>query len=298
MHADAAAKDDLLPGFERRRFTTAGAEINAAVGGEGPPLLLLHGNPLTHVSWHQVAPALAERYTVVAPDLRGYGDSSKPEGGGDHSDYSFRAMAEDNFEVMRQLGFERFPVAGHDRGARVTHRLLLDHGARVDKAAVLDVAPTLDMYERTDRTFAEAYYHWFFLIQPFDLPERMIGADPDFYLDKKIGLWSKVGGCFTPEALAEYKRCFGDPATIHATCEDYRAAATIDLRHDRADRARKIEPPLLVLWGQQGVIERCYDVLELWSERAEEVSGRPLPCGHFLAEEAPAETLEALLAFL
>jgi haloacetate dehalogenase len=207
-------------------------------------------------------------------------------------------MAQDQAEVMTALGFERFSVVGHDRGARVTHRLLLDHGARVDKAAVLDIAPTLDMYQRTDRDFAEAYYHWFFLIQPFDLPERMIGADPDYYLDKKIGKWSKTGGCFDPAALAEYKRCFSDPATIHATCEDYRAAAGIDLEHDRADRDRKVAVPLLVLWGAKGVIERSYDVLGLWSERAEQVSGRALPCGHFLAEEAPEETLEALLAFL
>ncbi|MGD1876177.1 MAG: alpha/beta fold hydrolase [Kiloniellaceae bacterium] len=298
----------MFEGFERRRIDVGGIGINLRFGGSGPALLLLHGYPQTHVMWHKIAPRLAERFTVVCPDLRGYGDSDKPESGTPdsepgHAAYSKRAMAADQAAVMTALGFERFSVVGHDRGARVTHRLLLDHGTRIDKAAVLDIAPTLDMYQRTDRAFAEAYYHWFFLIQPYDLPERLIGGDPDFYLEKKIGALgrlggSKVGGCFTPEALAEYKRCFRDPATIHATCEDYRAAAGIDLEHDRAARDRKIAPPLLVLWGELGVIERSYDVLGLWSERAEQVSGGALPCGHFLAEEAPEETLQALLAFL
>ncbi len=288
----------MFEGFEQRRLAVSETEINLRIGGGGPPLLLLHGYPQTHVMWHKVAPRLAERFTVVCTDLRGYGDSGKPASGPDHAGYSKRAMARDQVEVMSALGFERFSVVGHDRGARVTHRLLLDHGGRVDKAAVLDIAPTLDMYERTDRVFAEAYYHWFFLIQPYDFPERLLGADPDYYVEAKIGKWSKTEGCFSAAALAEYKRCFRDPATIHATCEDYRAAAGIDLAHDRADLARKVAPPLLVLWGQRGVIERCYDVLELWSARAEQVSVRALPCGHFLAEEAPEETLEALQAFL
>ena len=288
----------MFEGFEQRRVAAGGTEINLRLGGAGPALLLLHGYPQTHAMWHRIAPRLAERFTVVCADLRGYGDSGRPPAGADHAGYSKRAMAQDMAEVMSGLGFARFSVVGHDRGARVTHRLLLDHGGRVDKAAVLDIAPTLDMYERTDRAFAEAYYHWFFLIQPHDLPERLIGADPDYYLEKKIGAWSKVGGCFAPEALAEYKRCFRDPAVIHATCEDYRAAASIDLAHDRADRDRKIAVPLLVLWGALGVIERSYDVLGLWSARAEQVSGQALPCGHFLAEEAPDETLEALLGFL
>lgn len=288
----------MFEGFEQRRLAVSETDINLRIGGSGPPLLLLHGYPQTHVMWHKVAPRLAERFTVVCTDLRGYGDSGRPPSGPDHAGYSKRAMARDQAEVMSALGFQRFSVVGHDRGARVTHRLLLDHGERVDRAAVLDIAPTLDMYERTDRVFAEAYYHWFFLIQPYDFPERLLGADPDYYVEAKIGKWSKVEGCFTEAALAEYKRCFRDPATIHATCEDYRAAAGIDLAHDRADLARKVEPPLLVLWGQRGVIERCYDVLQLWSQRADQVSGRALPCGHFLAEEAPEETLEALQAFL
>ena len=266
----------MLDGFQQDRITTTGAEINLRRAGEGPPLLLLHGYPQTHVMWHKIAPALAERFTVVLTDLRGYGDSAKPPGGDNHQAYSKRAMAQDQVEVMAALGFQRFAVVGHDRGARVTHRMALDHPERVTKAAVLDIAPTLYMYEHADMALARAYYHWFFLIQPFDLPERLIGADPDFYVDKKIGKWSKTQGCFSAEALAEYKRCFRDPATIHATCEDYRAAAGIDLAHDRADLARKIACPLLVLWGAEGVIERTYDTLAVWRARPG-VDLRPFP---------------------
>jgi len=288
----------VLDGFEQTRIATTGAEINLRKAGQGPPLLMLHGYPQTQVMWHRIAPALAERFTVVLTDLRGYGDSAKPPGGDNHEAYSKRAMAQDQAEVMTALGFESFAVVGHDRGARVGHRLALDHPERVSKLAVLDIAPTLAMYERTDMAFASAYYHWFFLIQPYDLPERLIGADPDFYLEKKIGKWSKSAGCFDPAAVAEYKRCFRDPATIHATCEDYRAAAGIDLAHDRADLDRRLACPLLALWGAKGVIERQYPVLEIWRERAASVTGKALPCGHFLAEEAPEETLAELLQFL
>ncbi len=288
----------MLDGFQQDRITTTGAEINLRRAGEGPPLLLLHGYPQTHVMWHKIAPALAERFTVVLTDLRGYGDSAKPPGGDNHAAYSKRAMAQDQVEVMTALGFDSFAVAGHDRGARVGHRLALDHPERVSKLALLDIAPTLAMYERTDMAFASAYYHWFFLIQPYDLPERLIGADPDFYLEKKIGKWSRNDGAFTAAALAEYKRCFRDPATIHATCEDYRAAAGIDLEHDRADLGRKLACPVLALWGAKGVIERSYPVLEIWRERVRDLRGKALPCGHFLAEEAPAETVAELLNFL
>jgi haloacetate dehalogenase len=288
----------VLDGFQQDRITTTGAEINLRRAGEGPPLLLLHGYPQTHVMWHKIAPALAERFTVVLTDLRGYGDSAKPPGGDNHEAYSKRAMAQDQVEVMTALGFDSFAVAGHDRGARVGHRLALDHPERVSKLALLDIAPTLAMYERTDMAFASAYYHWFFLIQPYDLPERLIGADPDFYLEKKIGKWSQNPGAFTAAALAEYKRCFRDPATIHATCEDYRAAAGIDLEHDRADLGRKLACPVLALWGAKGVIERSYPVLEIWRERVRDLRGKALPCGHFLAEEAPTETVAELLNFL
>jgi haloacetate dehalogenase len=287
----------VLNDFEQTRIATAGAEINLRRAGQGPPLLLLHGYPQTHVMWHKIAPALAERFTVVLTDLRGYGDSAKPPGGDNHEAYSKRAMARDQIEVMAALGFEKFAVAGHDRGARVAHRMALDHPDCVTKLALLDIAPTLAMYERADMAFASAYYHWFFLIQPYDLPEHLIGADPDFYLDKKIGKWSRNDDCFDPAAVAEYKRCFRDPATIHATCEDYRAAAGIDLDHDRADLDRKIACPLLALWGAEGVIERSYPVLDIWRERAADVTGKALPCGHFLAEEAPEETLAALVEF-
>jgi haloacetate dehalogenase len=287
----------VLDGFQQDRITTTGAEINLRRAGEGPPLLLLHGYPQTHVMWHKIAPALAERFTVVLTDLRGYGDSAKPPGGDNHEAYSKRAMAQDQVEVMTALGFDSFAVAGHDRGARVGHRLALDHPERVSKLALLDIAPTLAMYERTDMAFASAYYHWFFLIQPYDLPERLIGADPDFYLEKKIGKWSQNPGAFTAAALAEYKRCFRDPATIHATCEDYRAAAGIDLEHDRADLGRKVACPVLALWGAKGVIERSYPVLEIWRERVRDLRGKALPCGHFLAEEAPTETVAELLNF-
>ncbi len=248
--------------------------------------------------WTKVAPELYQHFTLVMSDLRGYGESDKPESDPTHAAYSFRSMAEDQVSLMSSLGFSSFAVAGHDRGGRVTHRMCLDHADRVTRAAVLDIAPTLTMYERTDMDFAQAYYHWFFLTQPFDLPERLIGADPDYYLERKIGAWSKTEGVFDPQALAEYKRCFRDPAAIHATCEDYRAAATIDLEHDRRDLDRKLVCPLLVLWGAKGVVARTYDVLAVWRERAEDVRGGPIDCGHFLAEERPDETLAALLEFL
>jgi len=296
----------MLSGFEARKCDLgAGLEIACWVAGSGPPLLLLHGYPQTHVMWAKVAPALARNFTVVLTDLRGYGDSSKPESDAEHGPYSFRSMAADQATLMQTLGFERFAVAGHDRGARVTHRLCLDYPERVQKAAVLDIAPTLTLYEHTDMAFAMAYYHWFFLVQPAPLPEKLIGADPGFYLRSKLIAWSGIPGdalesVFTRAAIGEYERCFRDPATIHSSCEDYRAGASIDLEHDRADRAagRKIACPLLVLWGARGMIARTYDVLELWGQQSEaEVSGGALPCGHFLAEEAPTETLERLREF-
>jgi haloacetate dehalogenase len=293
----------VFDGFETRRVATSGAEINLRLGGSGPPLLLLHGYPQTHVMWHQVAPYLAERFTVAAADLRGYGDSAKPASDPAHAAYSKRAMAGDQVEAMSSLGFERFAVVGHDRGARVAHRMALDHPDRVERAAVLDICPTLAMYQRTDMAFASGYYHWFFLIQPYDLPERLIAADPDFYLESKTGGFGlgprkDPSEIFDPEALEDYKRCFREPAAIHASCEDYRAAATIDLEHDRADLSRKVGCPFLALWGSQGLVGRLFDVLGLWRERADDVTGRSIDCGHYLAEEAPADTLAALQAFL
>jgi len=289
----------LFPGFETRRIATSGAEIQLVVGGSGPPLLLLHGYPQTHALWHKVAPRLAERFTVVASDLRGYGDSSKPEGGENHAAYSKRSMARDHVEVMEALGFERYAVAGHDRGGRVAHRMALDHPRRVQKLAVLDISPTRLMYAKTDKAFATAYYHWFFLIQPFDLPERLIGADPVYYLRKKLGGLGSAGlSFFDPRALAEYERCFSDPKTIHATCEDYRAAAAIDLEHDVADATARVECPLLVLWGDKGVVQRLFDPIGEWKSVAAHVRGSALASGHYLPEEAPDATLRELLTFL
>lgn len=287
----------MFEGFDRRRVTAAGAEINLVIGGNGPPLLLLHGYPQTHVLWHKIAPRLAEDFAVVAPDLRGYGDSSKPASDPRHETYSKRATAQDLVEVMATLGFDAFFVAGHDRGGRVGHRMALDHPARVRKLAVLDIVPTYKIFAEADKAMATAYYHWFFLIQPDGLPERLIGNDPEYYLRHKLAHWGRDESAFTPEAVAEYVRCFSDPATIHASCEDYRAAAGIDLEHDEADMDKKVTCPLLALWGGKGFVNRHYDVLAAWRERAADVRGQAIDCGHFLPEEKPNETYAALAAF-
>jgi haloacetate dehalogenase len=287
----------MFDGFDTRDVATRATSIHARIGGAGPPLLLLHGYPQTHAMWHRVAPALAQRFTVVCADLRGYGDSGKPASDPEHAVYSKRASAEDMVEVMAALGFERFMLAGHDRGGRVAHRLALDHPERLERLAVLDIVPTRTVFRATDQAIATGYYHWFFLIQPYDLPERLIGADPVYYLRRKLGAWAALDG-FAPEALAEYERCFSDPAVIHASCEDYRAAASLDLAHDEADLDHRIQCPLLVLWGGRGLMERHFDVLATWREKAAgPVTGRALDCGHFLAEERPEETGSQLLAF-
>ena len=290
----------MFEAFERARVEASDAEINLVRGGEGPPVLLLHGYPQTHSMWHAVAPRLAENFTVVATDLRGYGDSSKPFGSEDHATYSKRAMAADQVQVMESLGFLSFAVVGHDRGGRVGHRMALDYPNRVTRLAVLDIVPTRHVYATVGRELATAYYHWFFFIQPYDLPETLIGADPGYYLRKKLGGWGTKLDTFAPEALAEYERCFGDPATIHASCEDYRAAASIDLAHDDADRdeGRKVTCPLLALWGDRGAMGRLYDVANVWREYARDVRGGPIDAGHFLAEERPEETARELANFL
>jgi haloacetate dehalogenase len=246
--------------------------------------------------WHKIAPRLAEDFSLVIPDLRGYGDSSKPPDGETHFGYSKRATAQDQVEVMTHLGFKQFAVVGHDRGGRVAHRLALDHAERVTKLAVLDIAPTYTLYHNVNKEFATAYYHWFFLIQAAPFPETLIGNDPEFYLDSLLGRLKPQA--VTPGAFAEYLRCFRDPATIHATCEDYRAAASIDLVHDEADLDRKITCPVLALWAQKGAMHRMCDVVATWRERAVNVSGKALPGGHFLPEEAPEETFAELKAFL
>ena len=287
----------MFEGFERRRLATSGPEINLVIGGRGPPLLLLHGFPQTLVCWHKMAPLLAPHFTVVATDLRGYGDSGKPKTDAQHLAYSKRAMAQDQVDVMAGLGFERFFVAGHDRGGRVAHRMALDHAERVGKIAVLDIVPTRTIYRMTNQGFATAYYHWFFLIQAYDMPERLIGSNPDFYLNWTLNRLNIGRDVHAPEAMAEYLRCFHDPAAIHGACEDYRAAASIDLVHDEADLDRRIECPLLALWGRRGVMERYFDVLATWRERARDVQGRALDSGHYLPEEVPDETAAALRAF-
>jgi haloacetate dehalogenase len=287
-----------LAGFEYLRLPGDGVTLNAARAGAGPPLLLLHGYPQTHAMWHLVAPPLAESFTVVALDLRGYGDSDKPPGDPAHERYSKRSMAADAVAAMRSLGFERFAVVGHDRGARVTHRMALDHPDAVERAALLDIIPTRTFFETVDRDSARSYYHWFFLAQPPDLPERLIGADPDFFLRWTVASWTGDRAPLPAAAMAEYLRCFRDPACVHATCEDYRAGASIDLEHDAADAGRVVECPLLVLWGAAGRIGRIYDVLGTWRPLARDVRGRSVPGGHFPAEESPEETLAELLPFL
>jgi len=272
--------------FESVKVETSGAAINLVHGGEGKPLLLLHGYPETHVMWRLTAPALTEHFHVVCMDLRGYGDSSKPASGPDHSTYSKRAMAGDCVEVMESLGYKSFFAAGHDRGGRVT-----------EAACVMDIAPTHTMFTRADKAFATGYYHWFFLIQPDGLPEKMIGCDPEYYLREKLKRWSAPGARFDETAVREYVRCFSDPAAIHASCEDYRAAATIDLVHDEEDFDKKIECPLLVLWGGKGFINRTYDVIETWKEKAVNVRGGTLDCGHFLPEEKPEDVSAELIKF-
>jgi haloacetate dehalogenase len=287
----------LIPGFRSDVVDTGEVSVHFATGGDGPPLLLLHSYPQTHAMWRKVAPVLAERFTVVCPDLRGYGDSGKPPGGEGHAAYAKRAMAADQVALMRALGFRRFGVAGHDRGARVAHRLALDHEARVTRLAVLDVVPTRYRFATVDSSVATKAYHWFFLIQPRGLPERLIGAQPEFFLRHTLDSWCATSGAIEAEAFAEYLRCFRDPACIHATCEDYRAAASLDLEHDEADAGRRLRCPLLVIWGGGSIQGSSYDLAAVWREYAEQVSGRALPGGHFLAEEAPVETCDALLRF-
>ncbi|WP_145008330.1 alpha/beta fold hydrolase [Pseudomonas oryzihabitans] len=289
--------DGFFAGFETRRLSVDGVELHCRVGGQGPALLLLHGHPQTHVMWHKVAPRLAERFTLVAADLRGYGDSAKPAAGDEA--YSKRTLARDNVELMRLLGHERFAVLAHDRGARVAHRLALDHPAAVERLMLLDIAPTLAMYRQTDEAFARAYWHWFFLIRPAPLPERLIEADPEGYLKGVMGTRSAGLAPFPPEVLAEYLRCLSLPGTARGICEDYRASAGIDLVHDQADldAGRRLELPLRILWGAEGTVGRCFDPLAEWRQVATQVTGRALPGGHYLAEELPELVADEALAF-
>ena len=295
------ALDSLFPGFRHCRIEVeTGVQIAATVGGAGPPLLMLHGHPQTRAIWHKVAPALARDHTLVMADLRGYGDSSKPQGAVDHANYAKRVMARDQHTLMSRLGFGQFAVLAHDRGARVAHRLAADHPDAVTRLVLLDIAPTLAMYEQTTETFARAYWHWFFLIQPAPLPERLISADPAGYIRDVMGRRSAGLAPFDPRALAEYQRCIALPGAAHGLCEDYRAAAGIDLLHDREDRdaGRKLAMPLLALWGAQGVVDQCFKPLDEWRKVALRVEGRAIDCGHYIAEEAPEILLQQAQAFL
>lgn len=282
--------------FDAKTIDTGETTIHAMIAGKGPPLLLLHGYPQTHVMWHKIAPDLAKHFTVVATDLRGYGDSGKPDSDDQHTPYAKRATAKDQIKVMEELGFARFMVAGHDRGGRVTHRMCLDWPDRIIRASIMDIVPTAVVFGTVDQRIATAYYHWFFLIQPFDFPETLIGANPEYYLRRMFrGLSAE--GAITSEAFAEYLRAFRDKRTIHATCEDYRAAASVDLEHHRADGGKRIACPLQVLWGEKGLVGRAYDPLKVWHDWADNVVGQSMPSGHFIPEEAPKECLKAMLDF-
>ena len=290
----------MFAGFLKDQRHVNGVDIACRVGGSGPGLLLLHGHPQTHVIWHKIAEQLAEHFTVVAADLRGYGDSSRPDADELHLSYSKREMARDNVDLMKALGFEQFSILAHDRGARVAHRLALDHPAAVQRMMLLDIAPTLAMYAQTNEAFARAYWHWFFLIRPAPLPETLIEADPESYLRSVMGSRSAGLKPFTEEALGEYLRCLQLPGSARGICEDYRASAGIDLEHDRANIAasQHLNLPLRVLWGADGVVGRCFDPLGEWQQVATNVTGQALPAGHYLAEEVPQLLLAQALDFL
>jgi haloacetate dehalogenase len=289
-----------MKNFTYQKIDADGVRINAAVGGSGPPVLLLHGYPQTHMIWHHVAPALATEYTVVVTDLRGYGDSAKPAASMSNMEYSKRAMAGDQLLVMRALGFERFAAIGHDRGGRVAHRLALDSPDAVSALAVLDIVPTRHVFQHADKEFGLGYYHWFFLAAPHGIPERLIGGDPEFWIRARMTARHAGGTPFDPDAMAEYIRCFSDPAAISASCADYRAAATIDLDHDEADfvAGRKVECPVLALWGEHSFVGQTYDVPAVWSLYTTRIQGVSVPCNHYVPEEAPDETVTALRTFL
>ena len=295
---------ELFAGFKREQIKTAGATINVVHGGQGSPVLLMHGIPETHVLWRKVAPVLAPNFTLVMTDLRGYGDSSKPSGGADHFGYSKRAMAQDQVEVMEHLGFRKFAVVGHDRGGRVAHRMALDHADRLTRLAILDIVPTYKCYQTITKDFATVFFHWFMLVQPSPFPETMLQDSAELFLRTMLfRLGGEEPGNEIPPwvgqpAYNEYLRCFRDPAAIRALCEDYRAAASIDLAHDEADLSKKIECPLLVLWSEKGPFHRMYDVLQTWRERAKQAKGKPLPAGHFLPEQVPEQVIGELKPFL
>ena len=289
----------LLENFPLRRIDVNGVTINLRTGGNGPPLLLLHGYPQTHVIWHQIADRLGEDYTLVMPDLRGYGDSSRPAGTANHANYAKRVMAQDMADVMQVLGHDRYFVCGHDRGGRVAHRLALDHPQAVARLMLLDISPTATMYAGTDQAFATAYFHWFMLIQPAPIPENLVGNSAPFLLRTFLGGWGSANHAFIdPAAMAEYERCFVRPDAIHAACEDYRAAASIDLEHDAADADQRIACPLHLIWGRNGIVGRMFDPIGDWKAKASgPVTGTAFDAGHFIPEQKPDALLAEMRAF-
>ena len=292
----------MFENFETGRATVNGVGIHYRKGGSGPPLLLLHGHPETHVMWHKIAPDLAERFTVVASDLRGYGDSDKPPAGEENIGYSKRTLAQDQVALMAELGYQDFFLVGHDRGSRVAHRMVLDHPKCVRRVVMLDTIPVDTAFGNVNSDLATAWFHWFFMRRPEPFPETMIGGNVEFYMRHLMDSWSTVPGAFTEEAFAEYLRCFEKPETIHASCQEYRAI-TLDLKHHASDRDKKVACPLLVLWGgsretHPGWSTNVVDPLTAWRERCDDARSRPLDCGHFLPEEAPEETLQEILSFL
>ena len=287
----------MFSGFHKEKIKVTGTEINLVRGGEGPPLLLLHGYPQSHIMWHKVAPSLSEKFNLIIPDLRGYGDSGTPDIDEEHYNYSKRATALDQVELMTKLGHDQFMVAGHDRGARVAHRMALDYTNRIIKLCALDIVPTHRIFADADKRLATMYWHWFFLIQKSPIPETLIGNNVEFYLRTQFGAWGERSDFVTEEAFAEYLRCFKNARVLQATCEDYRAGASIDLVHDESDLDQKVACPMLVLWGAYGAMHKIYDVVEIWRERAADVRGWAVDSGHFIPEEAPSTISEAFIEF-
>ena len=283
--------------FKQDKINVNGININYKIGGKGEPLLLLHGYPQSHILWRKIAPLFAENYTVICSDLRGYGDSDKPESDKSHLPYSKKYMGLDQNELMKKLGFNEYFLVGHDRGGRVAHRMAIDYKENIKKISVLDIVPTSHVFKNTNALLARRYYHWFFLIQSFPHPETMIGNDPEYYIRSKLKMWGANDEYLTEDVLQEYLRCF-TPETIHASCEDYRAGASIDLKHHEEDLHKKISCPLQVLWGAKATVEELYDPVKVWKEWAINVEGKSIDCGHFLPEESPIETYDAIIKFL
>tara|TARA_B100000686_G_C16803998_1_gene988419 strand:- start:103 stop:972 length:870 start_codon:yes stop_codon:yes gene_type:complete len=288
----------MFKNFQLSNKKVNGVKINFRIGGTGKPLLLLHGYPQTHIMWREIAPSLAKNFTVICSDLRGYGDSDKPASDKEHKTYSKTVMAKDQHELMKSLGYNEYFVIGHDRGARVAHRMAIDYQGSVLKLVVLDIVPTLHVFENTEQNLARRYYHWYFLIQPFPHPETLIANSAEFYLKSKLAMWGSREGFIKNEILDEYLRCFANKDTIHATCEDYRAGASIDLIEHKRDFNKKIVCPLLVLWGKKGTVEELYNPIKVWNDWALNVRGNSLDCGHFLPEEKPEDTYNAIINFL